>query len=120
MATTSLRKCNHPSCKELTHNSRCAKHEKTKNQDTTKNRAGDPFYSSAAWLRLRNYKRMLNPLCEDCERDGRVTPMHAVDHVKTRREYPELELEIENLRSLCESHHNAKSAREQRARANVS
>lgn len=113
MATTPLRKCSSPGCRTLVRDgSRCPAH--ATNKGTTKNKPGDPFYCSAAWIKLRDYKRQQNPLCEECERQGRVRAMHAVDHIRPRREWPELELEYDNLQSLCEHCHNAVKQREER------
>ena len=50
------------------------------------------------------------------EEEGRIEPVFAVDHIKPRRDCPELELDIDNTQSLCERHHNEKTAREQAAR----
>jgi 5-methylcytosine-specific restriction endonuclease McrA len=117
MSLSPLKKCTHPGCRQLVRSpaSRCEKHAASKG--TTKNKPGDPFYSSAAWLRLRDYKRQQNPLCEQCEKSGKAVAMHAVDHVKPRRDYPELEFDCDNLMSLCERCHNTKTRREVAARA---
>lgn len=40
--------------------------------------------------------------------------MHAVDHIKPRCDFPELELEYENTQSLCEGCHNSKTAKERK------
>ena len=83
----------------------------------SKNRSGDPFYSSRAWMRIRDERRRIEPLCRMCwEEEGRIEPVFAVDHIKPRRDCPELELDIDNTQSLCERHHNEKTAREQAAR----
>src|SRR4051812_39853278 len=71
------------------------------------------FYSSARWLKLRRLKLQINPLCEECERVERVTPAIDVDHIKPRREYPELELELSNLQSMCRPCHSHKTRTEQ-------
>jgi 5-methylcytosine-specific restriction protein A len=48
------------------------------------------------------------PLCEvaDCHR-----PATVVDHRLDRRTHPELTYVIENLTSMCKSHHDSKTAR---------
>jgi 5-methylcytosine-specific restriction protein A len=105
--------CTAPGCHVIVRDgSRCPKHEATKHVGTSRNRPGDPFYSSAAWIRVRNERRQLNELCQECEAMGRVTAMWAVDHILPRSTHPHLELDIENTRSLCESHHNARTARD--------
>lgn len=106
--------CPHAGCNKLTTGGRCPAHQKQQHKGSSKNRSGDPFYSSAAWKRVRDQRRRLNPLCQLCEENGIVTPMWAVDHIKPRCDYPELELDIENTRSLCESCHNRHTARTRR------
>jgi len=64
--------------------------------------------SSKQWIKLRNYKRKLNPLCEECERKGIVTPMTDVDHI----DGDTFNNELINLQSLCKSCHSKKTARE--------
>ena len=93
---------------------RCARCKERGNRGTSKNRPGLAFYSSAAWKRVRDQRRELNPLCQLCEELDRVTPMWAVDHIIPRSEAPHLELEISNTRSLCEHHHNQRTARDRR------
>ena len=73
----------------------------------------DPFYHTAAWkaaaaerMRLDNY------LCCDCMDRyrnggrGKVRDAEVVHHVIPRSERPDLELDIQNLRSLCKKCHN--------------
>jgi hypothetical protein len=67
----------------------------------------DPFYTSSEWKRVRD--RVL-------ARDGRrcsvahllggdcSATLH-VHHLKPRREFPELELDLDNLLTTCASHH---------------
>jgi len=71
------------------------------------------FYSSAAWQHLRTLKRVMNPLCQDCEEAGRITPVESVDHVVPITVRPDLRLVLENLRSLCTACHDAKTRRQQ-------
>ena len=69
----------------------------------------DSFYNGMPWRKLRAKKFALNPLCEVCERDSIIKQGRPVDHIKTRRLFPELELDINNLQTLCDRHHNIKS-----------
>lgn len=79
----------------------------------------DPFYSSAAWRKIRATKLANDPLCEceDCKRMNRTTPADTVDHRIERSDDPSLELTYGNLVSMNRSCHNRKTARE-RARRN--
>jgi 5-methylcytosine-specific restriction protein A len=67
------------------------------------------FYQSTAWKRLRAVKRAQDPLCEMCKAEGRVTPVEQVDHIERVVDRPDLALVLENLRSLCFSHHSRRT-----------
>ncbi len=72
----------------------------------------DPFYLSKAWRTVRaEALRRDHGMCVRCmERfmNGGEKPRLAVivHHKKSRKEYPELELELDNLESLCNICHN--------------
>ena len=72
----------------------------------------DPFYLSKAWRTVRaEALRRDHGMCVRCmERfmNGGEKPRLAVivHHKKSRKEYPELELELDNLESLCDICHN--------------
>jgi 5-methylcytosine-specific restriction protein A len=69
------------------------------------------FYSSSAWLKLRNYKRLLNPICESCEKLGLIIPFNTIDHIKPITEGGEA-LDLSNLQSLCRQCHAIKTGKE--------
>lgn len=82
----------------------------------------DPFYQSQAWKSTRkafiagqttlpNGMRVSNTLCIECFLKGVITPMYVVDH-KVRIKDGGDRTDLNNLQSLCESHHNSKSANE--------
>lgn len=50
----------------------------------------------------------LNPLCEDCEDEGKVTEGHTVDHIIPRKQGGKDT--IENLRTRCKRHNAIKTA----------
>ena len=73
----------------------------------------DPFYTSAAWRAVRQLALERDHFyCQDCLRlweMGKIDkPKTAsmVHHILLREKYPELELDLENLVSLCDAHHN--------------
>lgn len=80
-------------------------------QDMQRKQA-DPFYLSKAWRTVRaEALRRDHGMCVRCmERfmNGGEKPRLAVmvHHKKSRKEYPELELELDNLESLCDICHN--------------
>jgi 5-methylcytosine-specific restriction protein A len=69
------------------------------------------FYSSSAWLKLRNYKRLLNPICESCEKLGLIIPFNTIDHIKPISEDGEA-LSLDNLQTLCKQCHAIKTGKE--------
>lgn len=80
-------------------------------QDMQRKQA-DSFYLSKAWRTVRaEALRRDHGMCVRCmERfmNGGEKPRLAVivHHKKSRKEYPELELELDNLESLCDICHN--------------
>lgn len=78
----------------------------------------DPFYQSRAWKDIRLQRiRKDGWRCTQCgcRCRGRKfgEPRPHVDHIRTRREHPELALDINNLRTLCEHHHNQRTRLDQ-------
>ena len=76
----------------------------------------DPFYGAAAWKAARQQALDRDHgYCVKCRAAGRTTidrygrswPVLAtmVHHKKPRKEYPELELVLDNLESLCDDCH---------------
>ena len=77
-------------------------------------------YSRQRWVRLSRIKKQLSPLCEACLQVGEIVPAVAVDHrtpISERGRKQRLMSEgfppLDQLASLCESHHNAKTRAEQ-------
>ena len=63
------------------------------------------FYASPEWRRERDWYRARHPLCEECQRQGRVA---AADHVHHKVEISQggAPLDVENLERLCRSCHS--------------
>ena len=63
------------------------------------------------WQKLRLAKLQANPLCEcdDCKRTGAVIAADVVDHIDGNA----WNRDWDNLRSMCKSHHDRRTAREQ-------
>ena len=77
-------------------------------------------YSTQRWQRLRLQKFQRNPLCEACLQVGEIVPATAVDHrtpisqdSRKKRSAAEAFPPLDQLASLCDSHHNAKTRAEQ-------
>lgn len=62
----------------------------------------DYFYESESWARIR-YRALRRDgyKCKSCGRSGRHVTLH-VDHIKPRSKYPELELDLNNLQTMCQ------------------
>lgn len=100
--------CSVPGCRTLVQTGRCEKHK----AKSSKNRSGDPFYGSRAWRQLRQERLRCEPLCRNCDDEGRTRLATVVDHIIPRVKASHLELEFDNTQSLCASCHNSKTARE--------
>lgn len=78
----------------------------------------NPWYHTTAWRKLRAAHIELNPLCVMCKKEGRITAVQVVDHKvnvasgRSEQEREELMWNPANLQSLCNYHHNQKSAKE--------
>ena len=75
------------------------------------------FYHSSAWRKLRAWHVKQYPICMECKKNGRATPVDVVDHIEEISDGG-ARLDASNLMSLCHAHHNMKSAkvREERHR----
>jgi len=108
--------CTHPGCRALVPRGtrRCKKHEQAlrRYQDRDRGTPQERGYDET-WRKLRAYVLRREPLCRFCSERGRTTPATVVDHIVPISQAPELRLEPSNLRALCESCHNARTAREQ-------
>lgn len=69
-------------------------------------------YNTSRWRKLREAYLMLHPLCEICEKDGKVNEATEVHHI-TPISYANDELEMKelgynpnNLMALCEECHH--------------
>jgi 5-methylcytosine-specific restriction protein A len=64
----------------------------------------------ARWRALRALVLQSEPLCRDCQAEGRVTPATDVDHILAREKGGTDERS--NLAPRCHAHHSAKTVRE--------
>nr|WP_192944542.1 HNH endonuclease [Ligilactobacillus agilis] len=71
------------------------------------------FYHSKGWAALRQQALSRdNYECLWCKEEGRVSSgTLEVDHIKDLEHYPELALNLDNLRTLCKDHHNQRHHR---------
>ena len=88
--------------------------QQRKEYEARPDRAADRrFYSSTRWVRFARWFRMQpeNVLCVACKARGIIEPATQVDHIKSRKTYPELSWEPENCQGLCGRCHAAKTRR---------
>jgi uncharacterized protein (TIGR02646 family) len=66
------------------------------------------FYNSQRWHKIRMKVRQRDGhRCVRCGVECREKGSYAVDHIKRRRDYPDLAYEMSNLELLCSHHHNS-------------
>lgn len=117
MPTKPLRTCSTPGCPNLTNGGRCDEcKSKTGNggwqDDRTRGTRTERGYDNT-WLRLRKRKLIASPLCEECEKSGRLTAAEEVHHKQPfHGKHDPLRLDWENLESLCRACHGTKTARQ--------
>lgn len=68
------------------------------------------WYQCARWRRLRQLVLNEQPLCAECQKQGRLTPATAVDHIEPHLGDIEKFYSRENLRALCGPCHSRKTA----------
>ncbi|MHC5250431.1 HNH endonuclease [Enterococcus sp. LJL90] len=84
--------------------------------DTSTRQGRAKFYSSSKWKHLRKKRLELDHFeCQWCKAEGKLTTQYdsvlEVDHIKELEDYPELALDIDNLRTLCKDCHNKRHDR---------
>ena len=99
------RPCSYPGCPKLTDGRFCEEHQKLENQRYEKydrDPAAKRRYGRA-WKRIRDRYMNAHPLCERCQRDGRLVKAEQVHHIKPLAEGGDHS--ENNLMSLCSSCH---------------
>ena len=105
MPRTPKRPCGYPGCPNLTDGQYCEEHrvqERRKYDKYERSPMVNKTYGRA-WKRIRDRYAAQHPLCEQCLKEGRYTPVEEVHHILpiskggTHDE--------ENLMSLCQSCH---------------
>jgi 5-methylcytosine-specific restriction protein A len=121
MAQRALRPCKHCGCTALTRDKSgyCEAHKAEADERKREAwRASDQHRGSARergytkqWEKVRAMKLSRDPLCEDCEREGRYIPAKEVHHIIKVSVRPDLRLVMDNLMSLCTHHHSIRTRR---------
>tara|TARA_R110002020_G_scaffold101665_2_gene239310 strand:+ start:275 stop:586 length:312 start_codon:yes stop_codon:yes gene_type:complete len=82
--------------------------------DKNKSWGGDTSeYRKRRWRKLRAFWIHQEPLCLHCLDEGRTTAADVVDHIVPVKQNGKM-YDINNLQSLCHSHHNKKTQEENR------
>jgi 5-methylcytosine-specific restriction protein A len=109
------RPCRQNGCKNLTDDSTgyCQEHRGAylKAQDSLRDSANDRGYTYRWHKASRRYLR-IHPLCVECLKENRTTAATVVDHIIPHRGSLEFFWDESNWQSLCDYHHNQKTARE--------
>lgn len=72
------------------------------------------IYNSQRWRELRAWKMICNPLCEECEKEGKIVPVDDVHHIvsftstNNEVERKRIAYDFNNLMSLCDECHRKK------------
>jgi 5-methylcytosine-specific restriction protein A len=80
-------------------------------------RSNDKFYNSQQWRKKRlNILSRDCGLCVMCREEGITTIGRIVDHIVPLNDDKSLALTDSNLQTLCDTHHNQKTAKENKER----
>lgn len=105
------RPCSYPGCPNLTDGRFCEKHLKQENQRYEKYDRDPAVHRryGRAWKKIRDSYISRHPLCEECERNGRLTRAEEVHHILPLSQGGTHD--SANLMALCTSCHSAITAR---------
>lgn len=112
MANAPLKKCAEPSCRTLVRGqSRCEKHAKVKWTRSKASASYQWMYQTPQWKARAAQHKKENPLCAECERNGRTTAVYCTDHIVPHRGDERLFFDEDNWQSLCRDCHQTKTMR---------
>lgn len=102
------RPCAYPSCGRLVESGEqyCTEHKRLIDKQYNKYKR-DPNLSKhygRAWKLIRDRYISLHPLCEECQKEGRITPAKEVHHILPIKKGGTHSRN--NLMSVCQSCHN--------------
>ncbi|GHV27007.1 hypothetical protein FACS18948_3670 [Clostridia bacterium] len=106
--------CNYPGCSALTYSRFCDTHTITNARQYERyDRPPDTWkLYGRSWRAVRRRFLTEHPLCEECERRGRLVPAHEVHHKNPLRDGGTHD--PMNLAALCKPCHSAITIRESR------
>lgn len=62
---------------------------------------------------IRDQVLWRDPLCVECEKQGRLTPSTQADHIRQHNGDMDLFIDMDNLQGLCAACHSRKTMREE-------
>lgn len=104
--------CRHPGCPALVPYGQkyCEKH-KALHPEEIRSAAGRGY--TAAWRKAsKAFLRDVQPLCQQCLKEGRYTKATVVDHIVPHRGDPKLFWDKTNWQGLCKRCHDRKTRQE--------
>ncbi len=111
MPVKSLHPCNRPGCPKLTRERFCPEHAKADRKAYDRERESTEarkWQRSPRWRKGSALHKARHPLCAECERHGRVTPVYVTDHIVPHRGDYDLFWDESNWQSLCNPCHEKK------------
>jgi len=112
MPYRSKKPCGYPGCPKLTNKRYCPEHEKVEAQRYEKYDR-DPNHGTnygTSWEKIRGRFLEAHPLCEICQREGKLIPAVLVHHKKSLRDGGTND--NGNLAALCQECHSRLHAKE--------
>jgi len=100
------RPCSYPGCPNLTDRRYCEQHERQESKRYEKydrDQAAHRRYGRA-WKHIRDRYIAAHPLCEQCQKEGRITPAQEVHHIIPLSRGGTHS--VDNLMALCKSCHS--------------
>ena len=106
MPQSAPRICTKPGCNRLTLKGRCSEHPYDKGKHTDRQAKRKYSTNDPRWRRLRARQLSRQPVCEECHKQGILTPANVVDHING----DPMNNQPENLASMCWPCHSRKTA----------
>lgn len=109
------RPCLASGCKDFASNQGyCDKHQdKIRKKDRERGTAHQRGYDSR-WSKARDEFLAKHPLCVECRKKDYINPATVVDHIIPHKGDKQLFWDESNWQPMCETHHNIKTATEDR------
>jgi 5-methylcytosine-specific restriction protein A len=105
--------CYHPGCKNLTFDTYCEKHEKSRTRFYNRKLRKHAELYDYQWYKAAKLFLSKNPLCVECEKKyGEIKPATEVDHIIPHKGNYKLFWNHKNWQPLCKTCHSQKTNRE--------